>query len=581
VDEIVKSYLNGFVEKMGLPNDKDESELFEYFSTYSILSHEVNNIITNSALFEMSTGKSKGIDAIAFSINNELITNSEKIDTYGKMSITVDVYFFQAKTSNSFDDSELGNFMDAVIDFLSENQQYNLERMKLSKEIYEKFKTKYRQIEDFRLHCFYVYLGDKQGQGTTLQVTKEKKETILKNLNIFSKIKIDFVDQSTLFTKYKKAINPIEASFQCDNKTPLKNIKNVAEAYIGFLPFSEFKNLIIDDKRDEIKNLFNDNLRDFLGLENSVNDGIKRTIEEGKFTEFSLLNNGITVLADENKGKGNTLILKNYQIVNGCQTSNVLYECRNKIGINDTLIPLKVVITTDSDLRDSIILSTNSQSKFAEEQMSAITKFQETLEDYYRSQKDKDNLYYERRTNQYHSIGINRNDIVEIKEQIKSFMAMFFDMPYIVVGNIGKIIKKHKNKFFTKEHEPLPYYIAGLISKKWDNIFFDGSIYQEFNKYRYHIFMGFRIIVEDITFDEEFLKNPKKYSIKLPNGEKNICYEKLLNNLRNIDEFKKNIDIVISILKLSDYKKYKGVYSQKITDDFVKNLKEYKELKSI
>ena len=52
-----------------------------------------------------------------------------------------------------------------------------------------------------------------------------------------------------------------------------------------------------------------------------------------------------------------------------------------------------------------------------------------------------------------------------MKEQLKSFMAMFFDLPHIVAGNIGKIVTNYKDDFFQKEHNPLPYYIAGLISK--------------------------------------------------------------------------------------------------------------------
>jgi hypothetical protein len=147
---------------------------------------------------------------------------------------------------------------------------------------------------------------------------------------------------------------------------------------------------------------------------------------------------------------------------------HVLYECRNIEGIDNVLIPLKVIITKDENLRDEIIITTNSQSSFTEEQLFAITQFQKELEDYYISQKDIDGIYYERRTNQYQNI--NKSKIVDIKEQLKSFMAMFFDVPHLVSGNIGKVIKQYKDKFFQKDHSPIPYYISGLLSKKWDEL---------------------------------------------------------------------------------------------------------------
>jgi len=278
------------------------------------------------------------------------------------------------------------------------------------------------------------------------------KKTALSNYNLFSNIYIDLIDKSTLINTHKKAISPLKATFRFDNKTPLTGINNVEEAYIGFVPFIEFKNLIMDENQIKIKSLFNDNLRDFLGFDNPVNQSIKKTLEDKKFNEFSLLNNGITVIADSNVGKGNTFVLENYQIVNGCQTSNVLFECKDIQNIDTVLIPLKVVITKDEYLRDAIILTTNSQSRFTEEQLFAITQFQKTIEDYYKSNQQIDNLFYERRTNQFAGLGVSRNTIIEIREQLKSFMAMFFDLPHLVAGNIGKVVTNYKDKFFQKEH---------------------------------------------------------------------------------------------------------------------------------
>ena len=574
MDSITKSYLDNFVTKLGLDASLKESVKFEFFCAYTMLSQEINSNLLKTDLEAISTGDSKGVDTIAFCINGKLILVEEEVDNFENQSLFVDVYFLQSKTTEGFSDTELGNFLDVIIDFFSDNSQYNFQEFENSKGIYKKLKEKLGNIRDFKLHCSYISLGRKQEVQTTIDCTKEIKRQGLTQIDLFSEINIDLVDKSTLINGHRKAISPLKATFKFENKTSLSGINNVDEAYIGFLPFSEFKNLIMDETQTKIKSLFNDNLRDFLGLDNPINQGIKKTLEDGKFNEFSLLNNGITVIADSNIGKSTTFILENYQIVNGCQTSNVLFECKNIPNIDSVLIPIKVVITTDEDLRDEIILTTNSQSKFTEEQLFAITQFQKTLEDYYKSNVQIDNLHYERRTNQFANAGISRSNIIEIREQLKSFVAMFYDLPHLVAGNVGKVVTIYKDKFFQKEHSPIPYYVSGLISTKWDKLLLKYDNFKEFNKYRYHIFMGFRYLVEDLQFQPIYLKNIKNYSIKVNDNKRENSFDKLLEFIRKEDYLLRYFETAIDIFKQLDYDRPKGAYSGPITQDYIKKLQE-------
>lgn len=379
MDNISKSLLNNFIAEFGFNSNIKESEAFEHFSAFTLLSQEVNGNLLKSDLEAISTGQAKGVDTIAFCINEKLILNSDEVENFENQSLLVDIFFLQSKTSENFIDSELGNFLDVVIDFFSDNPKYNISELETPKEIYTKLLEKLANIRELNLHCLYISLGQKQETETTINSTKNIKKDLLEKFNLFTKIDIDLIDKATLINTHKKAISPLRATIKFDNKIQLTDITDVDEAYIGFIPFSEFKNLIMDENQIKIKSLFNDNLRDFLGFDNPINKGIKKTLEDGKFHEFSLLNNGVTVIAESNNGKGNTLILENYQIVNGCQTSNVLFECREIKGIENVLIPLKVVITRKEELRNEIILTTNSQSKFTEEQLFAITQFQKTL----------------------------------------------------------------------------------------------------------------------------------------------------------------------------------------------------------
>ena len=375
MDSISKSHLENFVSKFGFNSSIKESEAFEHFSAFTLLSQKVNGNLLKPDLEAISTGQAKGVDTIVFCINEKLILTSDEVDNFENQSLLVDIFFLQSKTTEGFSDTELGNFLDVVIDFFSDNPQYNIAELENSKEIYKKLLKKLANIRELNLNCLYVSLGQKQVNETSIDSTKNIKKSVLEKYSLFNKIEIELVDKATLINTHKKAISPLRATIKFDNKIQLTGIADVDEAYIGFIPFSEFQNLIMDENQIKIKSLFNDNLRDFLGLDNPINQGIKKTLEDKKFNEFSLLNNGVTVIADTNTGKGNTLILENYQIVNGCQTSNVLFECKDIPEIEKVLIPLKVVITKKEELRDEIILTTNSQSKFTEEQLFAITQF--------------------------------------------------------------------------------------------------------------------------------------------------------------------------------------------------------------
>ena len=120
-------------------------------------------------------------------------------------------------------------------------------------------------------------------------------------------------------------------------------------------------------------------------------------------------------------------------------------------------IPVKLIITEDEDIRDRIIVSTNNQTEIKEEQLLALTSFQKNLEEFYKNMPD--GLYYERRKAQYsYDPSIKKKTIVDIREQIKSYVAMFLEEPHVVSGHFGKVYKDRISSIFNKDHNYEPYY---------------------------------------------------------------------------------------------------------------------------
>jgi hypothetical protein len=97
---------------------------------------------------------------------------------------------------------------------------------------------------------------------------------------------------------------------------------------------------------------------------------------------FVLLNNGVTVVADDLSVTGDNFTLTGFQIVNGCQTSHVLFNNRSNIP-DDIHIPIKLIVSPEDILKNQIIKATNRQTVVKLEELSALTDFQKSLEQYY------------------------------------------------------------------------------------------------------------------------------------------------------------------------------------------------------
>ena len=181
--------------------------------------------------------------------------------------------------------------------------------------------------------------------------------------------------------------------------------------------------------------------------------------------------------------------------MNGCQTSHILYENRNLDGVDDLLIPIKVIGTTDEDIRNNITKATNSQTSIKPEQLEALSDFQKNLETYYSTYGENERLYYERRTGQYRLESIPKTKIVNIPQQIKSVSAMFLNNPHGVSGNYGAIVKKVGNKIFNVNDKMILYYTSSLAQYKIEKLISAKVIDKKYNKSRYHAMMLFRIYV--------------------------------------------------------------------------------------
>lgn len=244
--------------------------------------------------------------------------------------------------------------------------------------------------------------------------------------------------------------------------------------------------MIVGENGEIRKSIFYDNVRDYQG-ENDVNNEIAETIKVAS-EKFVLFNNGVTIICKQLSNLRNKFTLTDYQIVNGCQTSHVLYYNRPTAGAA-IQIPVKIIETEDEETISAIIKATNRQTEVTDEQLIALGEFHRKLEAFYNTYTGNQRLYYERRSKQYNSVtDIEKVRIISISTQIKAAASMFFDKPHLASRYYGRLLRS-VDGIFSKEHKLLPYYTCAFLLYRLEYLFRNKMLPAQYRKYRYHMLM--------------------------------------------------------------------------------------------
>lgn len=528
MDRITKTLLTNFVSENELENTQ-EFKQFEHFVDYSIIS----KLYRNS--FEIDTvniggGGDGAIDGLAIIVNGKLINDIEELDDIISENayLDCDIIFIQSKTSPEFDVSGIGSFIFGIKDFISENPSLvQNEKLKKNKEIWEAIIDKSAYMINRRPigKLFYVTTG-KWVNDQNLKAVISSGVNELEDSGLFSEVIFEAYGASDIQKLYQETRNKLSSTINFQNRIILPDIGGVKEAYLGILNFNEFLRLI-QDNDESIYNIFYDNVRDFQG-DNEVNTKIKKTLTDKKFDLFCLLNNGVTVVAASLTPAGNRFTLRDYQLVNGCQTSHVLHQSRSIENIDKVHVPVKIIVTEDEDIKNEIILATNSQTEVRQEQLEALTSFQKSLELYYNSVRGEGRLYYERRSQQYHSTpGVKKTQIISIPIQIKLFASAFLNVPHSVSGYCGTIVKRFRSKIFESGHKHCLYYASALCYYRLESMFRSGIVDVKYKKIRFHLIMLARMIAISIDlppFNSNKIEKQCENFIKILNNEQECTH---------------------------------------------------------
>lgn len=477
--------------------EKNQSKQFEMFASYCAIEQMYSENF-NPADVVIGEGDDCGIDAVAIIVNGTMITSQEEIDDLidlNKKLSEISFIFVQAKTSSNFDYGDMGTFGAGVKDFFSDNPQ-----MKRNEAITEKSKiveyifSKATYIKkNPTCYLYYVTTGkwvDDQNCVGRIEIARKD----LLDLNIFSNVVFTPVGADLLQKYYRNTIDVIEMEIEFSNKVLLPEIQGVTQSYLGYISSESYLKLITGDNGEIRRSVFYDNVRDFQG-DNPVNHEMAESLKTDS-QKFILLNNGVTVICKGLSSIGNKFTLTDYQIVNGCQTSHVIFNNREYIT-SGLQLPIKLIETENDDTVNKIIKATNRQTEVSDEQLIALNEFHRKLEAFYSTFTGTNRLYYERRSKQYnYGSDIEKVRIVSISTQIKAVASMFYDKPHLASRYYGRLLNSIDG-IFNDEHQLLPYYTCAFTLYRLEFLFRNKSISAQYRKFKYFILMMIKYDLAD------------------------------------------------------------------------------------
>jgi hypothetical protein len=511
MDRITKSLLTEFVNQNELVSLPEETA-FEHFTGFLVTSrHFTENFPTED--IHVGSGGDCAIDTISIIVNGCLVTEPEEIEdlanTNGYLDVTL--IFCQAERSESFSTAKIGQIGFGIEDFLSDTPTLpQNEGIKHRAAILNEIFSRSSKFKKGNPQCYIYYCTTGRWMDDqSLVARRDAVKNDILALSLFRKVEFECIDAERIQTLFRQTKNAISTEVNFPERTVLPELPGIEQAYIGFLSSIEYLKLIENSDEEIITSLFYDNVRHWQEW-NPVNSEIKSTIEnDNQKIYFPLLNNGVTIIAKRIIPTGNKFVLEDYQIVNGCQTSFVLHETREKLN-SSILIPIRLVSTDNADIKNSIIKATNRQTEVPEEQLFALSDFPKKLESYFPTYDGNKKLYYERRSRQYSSeSGVEKIRVVNMTMLVRSFASFFLGYPHRTTRNYKALLKSIGGEIFGKDHCLEMYYVSAYANFKLDQLFRAGFLDSNLKPARYHFLFLLRLIIH-----KENLPRPNSNEMK-------------------------------------------------------------------
>lgn len=494
MDRIVKSLTDAFAREQGI-TALDESTQFEAFAANAILSASYDDEF-NPLDFVIGAGGDLAVDIAAVLINGDLLLDAADVElaVHGSRQLDVKFIFTQAKRPESFEASVLTEIADNLRHlFAEETLRYpaNADIANLK----EAINVVFSDLSKFTngLPEIVVHYATTGAVGDALLEQKRlSAENTLDATNFFSTVSVEPLGARQLRDLHQAATSAVAAAFTMDKRLTLPKMPDVTQAFIGVLPAKNLVEILTDASGGIRKSVFFDNVRDFQDY-NPVNVEIKKSLEDAvRRNQFSVLNNGITIVTRDLTLAGDDFALKDFQIVNGCQTCHVLFHSRSQLT-DDVHVSVRLIQSQDEDVISGITAATNRQTAVTDDDLAAREQFQKDLEALFTTFPPGEELYYERRSKQYAEHDIERTRIVTRPQIVRTFASMFLEEPARAGRYVRELREARSEELFNPSQNPLAYYTSAATFYRIEWLLRNRRIDRKYSPARYQLLAAVKL----------------------------------------------------------------------------------------
>lgn len=600
INDIMNNFKNKFYVDIA-PEESDNS-VFEKLVAYlmtckhsSDYDFSIQDICTGQN--DSSVGSEMSIDSAAVIVNGNVVSGVDSLENIVVNSgdkVNVSYVFTQAKNKERFSNiaGEYGKFTTGINNILraTKTDKYYTQGINNFIEIKNLVESGVINVEGgtksitinggIEINSYFVISGSENSMEDDLRGAREhiaNNNLNLDNIGNYIINSTEIAGHETLRKVHDDVFMGADADFNSRTLAPftMDNIRRhgIEAIYTGYLPFKEYKRIIQDDEGNLRGGIFSENVRGY--LESPINKSIKKSLagvsdgsSGGKGRDlFFAMNNGVTIISKDLQsglGTGNTMKIRGYQIVNGCQTSNILHEYYSEcikdlkkieeglpkeyidIDINalsdkfseDLLdgniqgnpkelkqkidaaischkdiediessicVPVRIIHTKKDDAIDMIISSTNTQNSVNELVLLSRSEFNKGLERYFKNAYNGA-LRYERRKNQYATSDDLFKYKISMDELLKAYACIYLKSPHESARYMGKLKKKATSKtptIFSDTHSYESYYLAARIYIDLDNWMRESKILSECRRYRWHMMYAVASILDATVMSKD------------------------------------------------------------------------------
>jgi hypothetical protein len=453
----LEANFRGWQEKR-FPTPSKDLNVFEYYCVDQFLRpFDLSDSQLKTGL--IGGGKDGGVDGLYMFVDGELVDAETELDP--KNPNRVRLLIMQMKEGEGFSPTAVDKF-----------QFFSDDLLELTRKKADYHQT-YREELIVAMRLFKDKLGIIVGQNPPLQVDYYyiTKKDVEPNEDCKTSAKKVLGVVAKHFPGAKADLHFVNASAlwkQVQTRPPKTRILKWAaqslstpEGQIGLVRLADYYQFIIENNGQLAERFFDSNVRGYWKT-TTVNKRIATSLKAGSPPEFWLLNNGITILTEQIGAAGHLEAdVTDPQIVNGLQTSREIYNyfstAAAPIPSDNRRLLVRLITTTDTAIRDSVIRSTNSQNEMPEEALRATDPIHRQIETLFH----RYNLYYDRRQGYYRDQGKPVAQIVSVVELVQAMLSVVLKRPDEARGRPRDYVKKDAlySSIFGKEQYNLNIYL--------------------------------------------------------------------------------------------------------------------------